>query len=107
MLFNSQIASPYYKQIERCSEKISKRGRVNDDRQLYRNILFSGVVESPECPNEIQSRERSIGIFSLNKKPLSIYSSLRRNTNMPETTICRLIVKAQKKEQFYQSTKKK
>ena len=97
MLFNSQIASQYYKQIERCSEKISKRGRVNDDKQLYRNILLSGVVESPECPNEIQSRERSIGTFSLNKKPFSICSSFLRNTNIPTTTIRRLIIRAKKK----------
>ena len=46
MLVHSQIATQYYKQIERCSKKDSIRKRVNDDNQSYRNIIFSGVVES-------------------------------------------------------------
>ena len=41
MIFHNQIATQYYKSVDRCSEKNSKRGRVDDDRQLYRNILFS------------------------------------------------------------------
>ena len=69
-------------------------------------LFFSGVVESPECPNDIQSRESSISKFFINKKLLSIYSSLRSNTNMTETTICRLIVKTHKKSNFIKARKR-
>ena len=60
-------------------------------------FFFCGVVESPECPNEIQSRKRSTDTFSLNKRSLNICSYFQRNTNIPTTTIRRLIIRAKKK----------
>ena len=40
MIFHNQIATQIYKSVDRCSEKCSKRGRVDDDKNCIEIFFF-------------------------------------------------------------------